>query len=72
MVELIVEDYILKSTLVIYITDIGGVEFVLDIQWLILVGTYSTNPQEIFLSFHQDGHKCTIKGLPPKHNHIVD
>jgi hypothetical protein len=68
-VELTMEDYTPKDDL--YVTNIGGVDVVLGIQGFLFLGTFSTNHWERFLSFYQDGHKYTIKGLPPKSIQIV-
>ena len=69
-IELQVEDYMLKGHF--YITEVGGVDVVLKIQWLISIGTYNTNYLEGFLKFWERGREYTIKVIPPKENKIVN
>ena len=39
-----------------FVTIIGGLDVVLEVQWLYDLGTYSTNHKEDFLSFNLKGH----------------
>ena len=48
-VELKMGDYMLKIPF--YVTDVGGVDIVIGVQWLMTIGTYSTNHIKGFLKF---------------------
>ena len=68
-VELQMGDYTLRGPF--YVTSIGGVDVVLGVQWLITLGTYSTNHQKGFLRFRQKGQKYTINAIEPKESKVV-
>jgi hypothetical protein len=63
-VELTVESYNLKDEF--FVTNVGGLDVVLGVEWIISIGTCSINHQEKLLSFQQDCCEIAIKGLPSK------
>ena len=64
-IKLQVEDYELESGF--YTVPLGGVDVVLGIQWLQMLGTYSANHQKQFIKFKWEGRKYKLYGfqLPP-------
>jgi len=69
-IELQVGYYTLKGPF--YITNVGGVDVIIKIQWLISISTYNTNHLEGFLKFQEKGCEYTIKVIPPKENKVVN
>jgi predicted aspartyl protease len=66
-VKLQIEDYELETGF--YTVPLGGVDVVLGIQWLQMLGTYSANHQKQFIKFKWEGRRYKLYGFhhpPPK------
>jgi len=64
-IKLTMGDYNLSSTM--YAIPIGGVDMVLRVQWLKLIGTISLNLDELFIGFKENGQRYKLHGFadPP-------
>ena len=48
---------------IFYTISLGGVYFILGVQWLQTLGTYSANHQKQFIKFKMDGRKYKLLGF---------
>ena len=68
-VKLPVDDYELETGF--YTVPLGGVDFVLGIQWLQTLGTYYANHQKQFIKFKWEGRQYKLYGFQTPPTQII-
>ena len=54
-----------------YTIPLGGVDIVLGIKWLLMLGTFFTNHQKQFIKFKWEGRKYKLYRFQPPHTQII-
>ena len=68
-IKLTMGEYIFNSTILSIV--MGGVVFVLRIQWLQYLGMINFNFQELFLKFFWEGKEIELRGIVGKPRNII-
>ena len=68
-INLSMGEYVLNSPMLSI--SMGGVDFVLGVQWLQSLGTIAFNFQELFLKFFSEGKEVELMGVAGKLGKII-